>query len=99
MFGVRGRGALSRAQHGAGPGRESSLTKIYGSEMDKRIQGTAVAVQGPDGALAPEDAWSLEEGRWQFGWMWSPAESIYAGSAEIQRNIIAERVLGLPRGR
>ena len=98
-FRMNGLRALTRAQQGAAPGPEASLTKLYWSEMDKRIQETAVAVQGPYGALAPGDAWSIEEGRWQFGWLWSQAETIYAGSSEIQRNIIAERVLGLPRGR
>jgi alkylation response protein AidB-like acyl-CoA dehydrogenase len=98
-FRMNGLRALTKAQQGEAPGPEASLTKLYWSEMDKRIQETAVAVQGPYGALAAEDAWSIEEGRWQFGWMWSQAETIYAGSSEIQRNIIAERVLGLPRGR
>jgi len=98
-FRMNGLRALTKAQQGAAPGPEASLTKLYWSEMDKRLQETAVAIQGPYGALSPDDAWSLEEGRWQFGWMWSQAETIYAGSSEIQRNIIAERVLGLPRGR
>ena len=90
---------LTRAAHGQAPGPEASLTKLYWSEMDKRIQETAVGVQGPYGALAPDSPFALEEGRWQYGWMWSQAETIYAGSSEIQRNIIAVRVLGLPRGR
>ena len=78
---------------------EASLTKLYWSEMDKRIQETAIGVQGPYGALAADSPFALEDGRWQYGWMWAQAETIYAGSSEIQRNIIAERVLGLPRGR
>lgn len=90
---------LTRAQQGKVPGPEASLTKLYWSEMDKRMQDAAIGVEGMYGALDPDDEWALEEGRWQYGWMWSQAETIYAGSSEIQRNIIAERVLGLPRGR
>jgi len=99
VFRVIGLRNLSSAQRGHAPGPEASLTKLYWSEMDKRIQETAVDVQGPYGALAPDSPFAIEDGRWQFGWMWAQAETIYAGSSEIQRNIIAERVLGLPRGR
>jgi alkylation response protein AidB-like acyl-CoA dehydrogenase len=91
--------SLTRAQQGRVPGPEASLTKLFWSEMDKRLQDTAVAIQGMYGALAPGSPWAVEEGRWQYGWYWAQAETIYAGSSEIQRNIIAERVLGLPRGR
>ncbi len=99
VFRLIGLRNLTRAQHGEPPGPEASLTKLYWSEMDKRLQETAVALQGPYGALAPESPHAVEEGRWQLGWMWAQAETIYAGSSEIQRNIIAARVLGLPRGR
>ena len=99
VFRLNGMRSLTRAQQGRAPGPEASLAKLYWSEMDKRIQEAAISVQGLYGALAPDDAWALEDGRWQYGWMWSQAETIYAGSSEIQRNIIAERVLGLPRGR
>ena len=99
VFRLSGLRSLTRAQHGHAPGPEASITKLYWSEMDKRIQETAMGVEGPYGALAPDSDWAIEEGRWQFGWLWSQAETIYAGSSEIQRNIIAERVLGLPRGR
>ena len=99
IFRLTGLRNLTRAQQGQVPGPEASLTKLYWSEMDKRLQETAVGVQGMHGALAPDSPWAIEEGRWQLGWMWSLAETIYAGSSEIQRNIIAERVLGLPRGR
>ena len=90
---------LTRAQQGKVPGPEASLVKLYWSEMDKRLQEAAVGVEGMYGALDPDSPWAVEQGRWQYGWMWSQAETIYAGSSEIQRNIIAERVLGLPRGR
>ena len=99
VFRLIGLRNLTQAQQGVAPGPQASMTKLYWSEMDKRIQETAVGVQGLYGALAPDSPFALEDGRWQYGWMWAQAETIYAGSSEIQRNIIAERVLGLPRGR
>ena len=99
VFRLIGLRSLTSAQQGKAPGPEASLTKLYWSEMDKRLQETAVGLQGAYGVLAPGSPYAIEEGRWQYGWMWAQAETIYAGSSEIQRNIIAERVLGLPRGR
>ena len=99
VFRLIGLRNLTRAQHGHAPGPEASVTKLYWSEMDKRLQEAAVGVEGMYGALTPDSAYAIEDGRWQYGWMWAQAETIYAGSSEIQRNIIAERVLGLPRGR
>src|SRR6266700_7461481 len=99
VFRLIGLRNLTSAQHGHAPGPEASVIKLYWSEMDKRLQETASGVEGMYGALAPESALAIEDGRWQYGWMWAQAETIYAGSSEIQRNIIAERVLGLQRGR
>ena len=99
VFRLIGLRNLTRVQHGQAPGPEASLTKLYWSEMDKRLQEAAIGLEGMYGALGPDSQWAIEEGRWQYGWMWAQAETIYAGSSEIQRNIIAERVLGLPRGR
>ena len=99
VFRLNGLRNLTRAAQGQAPGPEASVTKLYWSEMDKRIQETALEVEGLYGALAPDSPFAVEDGRWQYGWMWAQAETIYAGSSEIQRNIIAERVLGLPRGR
>ena len=99
VFRLIGLRNLTKAQQGSAPGPEASMTKLYWSEMDKRLQETAVDVQGPYGALAPGSPFAVEDGRWQYGWMWAQAETIYAGSSEIQRNIIAERILGLARGR
>ena len=99
VFRLIGLRNLTRAQHGHAPGLEASVTKLYWSEMDKRLQEAAIGAEGMYGALAPDSPFAVEDGRWQYGWMWAQAETIYAGSSEIQRNIIAERVLGLPRGR
>ena len=99
VFRLNGIRNLTRLQHGEPPGPEASMTKLFWSEMDKRIQETAIAVQGPYGALDSESPWAVEDGRWQYAWMWAQAETIYAGSSEIQRNILAARVLGRPRGR
>ena len=99
VFRLIGLRSLTSAQQGNAPGPEASLTKLYWSEMDKRLQEMVVGLQGAYGVLAPGSPYAIEEGRWQHGWMWAQAETIYAGSSEIQRNIIAERVLGLPRGR
>ena len=99
VFRLIGLRNLTRAQHGHAPGPEASVTKLYWSEMDKRLQEAAIGAEGMYGALAADSPFAVEDGRWQYGWMWAQAETIYAGSSEIQRNIIAERVLGLPRGR
>jgi alkylation response protein AidB-like acyl-CoA dehydrogenase len=92
--------ALSRVEHGGTPGLESSLGKLFWSEMDRNhIQELGLAVQGMLAALSPDDSHAIDAGAWQEAWLYSQAETIFAGSSEIQRNIIAERVLGLPRSR
>jgi alkylation response protein AidB-like acyl-CoA dehydrogenase len=91
--------ALTSMAKGRVPGPEMSLAKLGWSETDRRLQDTAMEVEGMYGALDPASECSLEGGRWQNAWMWGHAGTIYAGSSEIQRNIIAERVLGLPRSR
>jgi alkylation response protein AidB-like acyl-CoA dehydrogenase len=80
--------SLTRIAAGQDPGPEGSTLKLYWSEMSKRLHDTAMAVLGHDAPL-----W----GRWQRSWLYYQASSIWAGTNEIQRNIIGERVLGLPR--
>ncbi|MFB7309193.1 acyl-CoA dehydrogenase family protein [Streptomyces sp. NPDC056192] len=75
----------------AGTGAESSLNKVFWSEYDIALHETALDLLGPDGELA--------EGEWAQGYVFSLAGPIYAGTNEIQRDIIAERLLGLPKGR
>lgn len=73
---------------GREPGAESSLNKLFWSELDVRLHETALELLGPEAELARP---------WSKGFLFSLAGPIYAGTNEIQRNIVAERLLGLPR--
>jgi alkylation response protein AidB-like acyl-CoA dehydrogenase len=73
---------------GRSPGAESSLNKIYWSELDIALHETALSLLGPEAEV---------DGPWSRGHMFSLSGPIYAGTNEIQRSIVAERVLGLPR--
>lgn len=73
---------------GRSPGARSSLNKLWWSELDVRIHELALELLGADAEI---------EGPWVKGFLFSLAGPIYAGTNEIQRNILAERVLGLPR--
>ncbi|MFD8411876.1 acyl-CoA dehydrogenase family protein [Streptomyces sp. NPDC059650] len=81
----------SRFAAGEAIGAESSLNKVFWSEYDIALHETALDLLGPDGELA--------DGEWAEPWVFSLAGPIYAGTNEIQRDIIAERLLGLPKGR
>jgi hypothetical protein len=78
-------------------GVESSMNKIFWSEMDVHLHETALAVLGSDGELDEGSRDAAEAGAWMKGWQFALAGPIYAGTNEIQRNVVAERVLGLPR--
>jgi alkylation response protein AidB-like acyl-CoA dehydrogenase len=80
---------LSRLERGIEPGPESSWVKLAWTDMTQRLSDAALPILGPDAPL-----W----GRWQRQWLWSKAASIAGGTSEVQRNIVAERILGLPRG-
>ena len=73
---------------GNSPGARSSLNKLYWSELDVRLHETAMELLGADAEA---------DGPWSRGFEFSLAGPIYAGTNEIQRNIVAERLLGLPR--
>ena len=79
------------------PGPEGSILKLAWSEIDQRVRQTASELLGPWGALAEDDPHAVDDGYWSHELLWSRAGTIYAGTSEIQRNIISERVLGLPR--
>jgi alkylation response protein AidB-like acyl-CoA dehydrogenase len=80
------------------PGPEGSCLKLVWSELDMRMKELAIELEGPYAALERGTSHAVDRGRWQYEYLWSRAASIYAGTSEVQRNIIAQRVLGLPRG-
>jgi alkylation response protein AidB-like acyl-CoA dehydrogenase len=80
------------------PGSEGSYLKLVWSETDLRMKEMAIALEGPYAALARGSRGAIDGGRWEYEYLWSRAAGIYAGTSEVQRNIIAQRVLGLPRG-
>jgi alkylation response protein AidB-like acyl-CoA dehydrogenase len=80
------------------PGPQGSILKLLWSETDQEIKETAAALQGPHSQLVQGSPHAIDRGRWQHELLWSRAATIYAGTSEVQRNIIAQRVLGLPRG-
>ncbi len=80
------------------PGPEGSVLKLFWTELDQRIHETAIEIEGPYSQLVRGCERAVGEGRWQYELLWSRAATIYAGTSEVQRNIVAQRVLGLPRG-
>ncbi len=79
---------LSRLARGVEPGPESSYVKLQWTETTQHLSETAMAIVGPEAPLS---------GRWQRQWLWSKAASIAGGTSEVQRTIIGDRILDLPR--
>src|SRR5262245_9689549 len=97
---------LTQLERGEHPGAGGSVTKLSYSEFEKRFMELAEEILGPYGQLTegapPEyqlqiDTAVGERGTWAYAYLWSRAGTIYAGSSEIQKNGIGERILGLPK--
>lgn len=89
--------SLSKLAHGRPLGPEGSALKLYWSEMSKRLHDTVMAVLGPAAPLWQGADDNPGGGTWQRSWLYYQASSIWAGTNEIQRNVLGERVLELPR--
>lgn len=88
---------LARLAGGGELGAESSIVKLWWAGVTQRLYETAVGVLGPDAIVLSEDAHASDSGRWAHGLLATRANSIQGGTSEIQRNIVGERLLGLPR--
>jgi alkylation response protein AidB-like acyl-CoA dehydrogenase len=89
LLGLR---STHRSVAGAKPGPEASVRKLLGVEHDQRTQEFGLELLGPDGATADGAA-----AQWSFGFLANRCLTIAGGTSEIQRNVIGERLLGLPR--
>jgi alkylation response protein AidB-like acyl-CoA dehydrogenase len=82
-------GTVTKLTEGGQLGPESSVNKLFWSHLDVELHETALDLLGPDAEL---------RGHWSDGWLFSLAGPIYGGTDQIQRTIVAERLLGLPKG-
>ena len=89
--------SLTRLAQGEKPGPESSTMKVYRSELDHRLSRLGNSLTGPYGQLWRGSDRAIDGGHWGHRQLQSCGGTIAAGTSEIQRNIISERVLGLPR--
>lgn len=81
-------GTVTRLRDGGDMGAAGSVNKVFWSELDVALHETALELLGAEGELVS---------RWTDGYLFSLSGPIYAGTNEIQRNIVAERILGLPK--
>ncbi|MGW2183053.1 acyl-CoA dehydrogenase family protein [Streptomyces sp. NPDC001732] len=89
-------GTVTRLAAGGDMGADGSVNKLFWSELDIALHETALDLIGPESELRGPGA--VLDGAWMDGYLFSLAGPIYAGTNEIQRNIVAERLLGLPKG-
>ena len=97
IFRLHNERTLGRLARGEEVGSESSLVKLFWAGMSQRLHETAVAVLGPAALLMAGDECAIDGGRWARELLATRANSIMGGTSEIQRNVIGERLLGLPR--
>jgi alkylation response protein AidB-like acyl-CoA dehydrogenase len=90
--------SITRFQRGQRPGPEGSIDKLFWSETTQRLFEVAMEILGPHGQLVKGSKGSVDSGQWSYQFLRSRADTIAGGTSEILRNIIGERVLGLPKG-
>jgi alkylation response protein AidB-like acyl-CoA dehydrogenase len=90
--------SLTRRFKGQPPGPEGSIAKLFRTETMLRMVSFAEEVLGPYAQLVEGSPFAVEHGRWIHSLFYARAQTIAGGTSEIQRNVIGERVLGLPKG-
>ncbi|HYI60747.1 MAG TPA: acyl-CoA dehydrogenase family protein [Acidimicrobiales bacterium] len=87
---------VTAAIKGEQPGPEASIRKVLADEHGQRMMAVAKDLTGPAGMLAPGGPMGSTDPTWAFGYLFAPALTIGGGTGDVQRNILGERVLGLP---
>ncbi len=87
---------VSAAIEGRAPGPEASIRKVLADEHGQAIMALAHDLCGAEGLLVNPRPLGDDPGLWHYGWLFSQALTIGGGTGDVQRNIVAERVLGLP---
>jgi len=89
---------LTRQLKGIPPGPEGSMMKLCSTELRLRMAMYAMELLGPYSQLEVDAPFAIDQGKWSFRMLAARGPTIYAGTNQIQHNIIGERVLGLPKG-
>ena len=79
------------------PGPEGSLGKWHWAEVNQALTELAMEIEGPYAQLARGSEHAIDDAEWQYAFLRARANSIEGGTTEILKNIVAERVLGLPK--
>ena len=87
---------LTRLERGEEPGPESSLVKLFWASLTQRLHELALDLAARSAARGRLAA-RVDDGRWPQAFLWSRVGAIAGGTSEVQANIIAQRILGLPR--
>ena len=94
---LNGYRSLTKILRGGQPGPEGSTSKLFWSQLDQDLALTATQVIGPYSQIAEGSPWAPDDGQWQFYELLARGSGIRAGTTEILKNILGERVLGLPK--
>src|SRR5215470_5641947 len=94
---LNGYRSLTKILRGGAPGPEGSTSKLFWSQLDQELAHVATEAIGPYSQIAHGSPWAPDDGQWEFYELLARGSGIRAGTSEILRNILAERVLGLPK--
>jgi len=88
---------MTKLDRGEMPGPESSIVKLFWADLTQALHDAALELLGPHGIASRDEEWPAPTARWQWAFLWARAGSIAGGTSEIQRTILAQRLLGMPR--